>query len=327
MTAMRLTQDQLNHFDREGWLVVEGVFDPESDFVPLQRNYSAIADRQAPEVLNPEQLAGYDRNWTFRKKFMYMAECTGGFDYQPYDISLPLGGFSEATEMYTGAAAFALLSHPRLLDLVECFIGSEIFSNPIQHIRVKVPERLIPHQQGAKLHAGSAIGTNTQWHQDNGVATEDCDVTPVITCWAPITDATIEMGCLAAIPRSHRIGLAPHCLNGSPLQIPEENIETDLMRPLPMKAGSVLFLHRHTMHRSLKNVSDHMRFSFDLRYSPTGLPTGRSVFPGFVARSKRDPESETRDPTEWARSWAEAKSRLSGASHSFNRFGVESFVC
>ncbi len=322
---MRLTQDQIDHFDREGWLIVEGIFDPETDFAPLLADYSAIADRHAPDLLSLAQYAGYDRAWTFERKMLYLAECTGGFDHQPYDISLPPKGIDPELEMYTGEAAFRLLSHPRLLDVVECFIGSEIYSNPVQHVRVKVPERKVPDNQTV---SNMGIGNATLWHQDNGVITEDGDITPILTCWAPVTDASVDMGCLAAIPRSHRLGLAPHCLASTGLHIPTENVEESLMRPLPMAAGSVLFLHRHTLHRSLPNVSDAVRFSFDLRYSPTGLPTGREVFPGFVARSRLDPASELHDADAWSQSWRRTQLELSEVgNYSGNRYNADAVFC
>ena len=38
-------------------------------------------------------------------------------------------------------------------------------------------------------------------------------------------------------------------------------------------------MHKHTIHGSLPNVSDEIRWSLDLRYNPTGQPTGRPEFP------------------------------------------------
>ena len=322
---MKLSQEQLNHFDREGWLIVRDVFDPERDFGPLLADYSVIADRQAARILSDEQHEAYDDWWDFLKKFLYLARCTGGFDHQPYDISLPPKEINPDVEMYTGEAAFKLLSHPRLLDLIECFIGSEIYSNPVQHIRIKVPEKMVP----VTLRVSNmGIGRSTLWQQDNGVVTEDADVAPMVTCWAPVTDATVEMGCLGVIPRSHRIGLAPHCITSGGLHIPDDNVDESLMEPLPMKAGSVLFLHRHTLHRSLENVSSVVRFSFDLRYSPVGLPTGRSAFPEFVARSRRTPDCELRDPDAWAASWKLTQERLSAdGNYRPSRYKTDAVFC
>ena len=80
--------------------------------------------------------------------------------------------------------------------------------------------------------------------------------------------------------------------------------------PLPVERGDVIFVHKQTVHGSYSNVSDEVRWSFDLRYNPTDQPTGRIAFPGFVARSRRDPDSELRDPAEWHRLWLEARAKM-----------------
>ena len=90
----------------------------------------------------------------------------------------------------------------------------------------------------------------------------------------------------------------------------------------------MLFLTRRTCHSSLPNVSDEVRVSFDIRYSPVGEPTGREVFPGFVARSRLNPESELKDPDAWAKSWHEARDRLSVKNwEHYNRWRVNGGVC
>ena len=39
-----------------------------------------------------------------------------------------------------------------------------------------------------------------------------------------------------------------------------------------------LFLTKKTVHSALPNISDVIRWSFDLRYQPIGQPTGRDIF-------------------------------------------------
>ena len=46
----------------------------------------------------------------------------------------------------------------------------------------------------------------------------------------------------------------------------------------PLKRGSALFMTKLTMHASFSNTSDHIRWSFDLRYNPIGQATGREAF-------------------------------------------------
>jgi len=77
-----------------------------------------------------------------------------------------------------------------------------------------------------------------------------------------------------------------------------------------MKRGSALFMHRLTMHSSLRNMSAGVRWSFDLRYQPVGQPTGRDWLPAFVARSRAEPAREIRDWRRWADLWTEARSNI-----------------
>ena len=56
---------------------------------------------------------------------------------------------------------------------------------------------------------------------------------------------------------------------------------------------------QHTIHGSLANNSDDVHWSFDLRCNPIGPPTGRDLFPGFVAQSRANPESVLRDQVAW----------------------------
>jgi hypothetical protein len=168
------------------------------------------------------------------------------------------------------------------------------------------------------------------WHQDQGVATEEQDAVPVLTVWMPITDATVENGCLAVVPGSHKRDLATHCPGSGPdggLQIPAKLIAGKRI-PVPVKRGGALFIHARTMHASLTNKSDDIRWSFDLRYQPIGLPTGRPAFPGFIARSRRHPECEQHDWRAWAQTWLDARARLAqDAPPKFNRWSKDSPMC
>ena len=128
----------------------------------------------------------------------------------------------------------------------------------------------------------------------------------------------------------HPRELATHCPGSGPdggLQIPSRLIGGQPV-PVPVKRGGALFMHRRTMHASLANRSDDLRWSFDLRYQPTGLPTGRPAFPGFVARSRLDPQSEQRDWRAWSQSWLEARARLAqGLPPRFNRWLTDAPAC
>ncbi|MEM7346176.1 MAG: phytanoyl-CoA dioxygenase family protein, partial [Chloroflexota bacterium] len=245
-------------------------------------------------------------------------------DYsQPLDIALPQSNVTKTTPFHTGPAIFNLLRSPRLLDAVEQFIGPEIYSNPVQHVRIKPPERALPHGYGT-----NSLVTHTPWHQDMGVIHEEADDSNILTVWLAITEATEENGCMAVVPRSHKDHLALHCpIDGDSVTIPESRIPAKPL-PLPMKPGDVLFMTSTTMHTSLRNVSDKIRWSFDLRYNPVGEKTGRPWFPGFVARSQKNPEAELHDVEQWGQLWRDARRTIvEQGIPTFNRWDGNAIGC
>ena len=231
-----------------------------------------------------------------------------GFDwYQPFDICLPHDGIREDTPMHFGPAIFNLATHSNILDIAESLIGPEITSNPIQHVRIKPPQSAVPQSEN-RAHVIA-----TDWHQDKGVTLEEADHTEFVTVWLAITDATVENGCLQVASGSYP-ELLPHCTK-TQVGIADDFLPGEDAVPVPVGAGGAVIFHPLTPHASLANRSDGYRWSFDLRYSVTGQPTGRSHFPDFVARSRRDPGTELRDWRVWKTMWEETRHRLATRPH------------
>ncbi|MDQ3327322.1 MAG: phytanoyl-CoA dioxygenase family protein [Chloroflexota bacterium] len=312
------TATLVEQFQDQGFVVVADVLDPVEDLQPLINDYAAALDNLASRWWDEGALTNKYADLPFGKRLIAVIQEAGLPYSQHFDISLPLGGITPTTPIHLSAAVFDLLRNPRLLDAVEAIIGSEIYSNPIQHVRIKPPEQLL----GAGQREG--LTTKTGWHQDQGVALPEADASDILTVWVAITDATEENGCLCVVPRSHRADLITHCRNK---EIPDSMVGTDPV-PVPMRQGSALLMHRRTQHSSLPNTSDDIRWSFDLRYQPLGQPTGRPMFPGFVARSQRDPGTILSDYQVWREMWLQARTRLSrGAMPTFSRWTGHEPVC
>lgn len=287
-------------FDQNGYVIVDNLLDERLDLQPILDDYATLLDQLAVRWHAAGKLPSTYADLPFHRRASAVISQISDEQSYHLDISLPkLSVYSAETPFHTSEAVFKLLTHPRLLDVVELLIGPEIYSNPIQHARIKPPEAAVKSDA-----PGNGYLSATPWHQDQGVITADADDTDILSVWIAITDATEANGCLCMIPGSHREGLAPHCF-----EIPSK-FRAAAVTPLPMKAGSVLFFHRLTKHCSLPNHSDDIRFSFDLRYSPLGLPTGRDEFPGFVARSRQHPENVLTDHQQWAALWRAARARL-----------------
>jgi len=287
-------------FAEDGYVLVENVLDPEKDLQPVIDDYARLLDELAHRWYAEGKIPSAYADLPFNERASQVVSQIGDEELYHLDISLPKAVvYTEETPVYTSDATFKLLTNPRLLDHVEMLIGSEIYSNPIQHARIKPPEFM---NVGAKPR--NAYLAATPWHQDQGVITAEADNTDILSVWIPIIDATVENGCLCVIPHSQREGLAPHCF-----EIPERFRDLNVT-PVPMKAGSILMFHRLVKHSSLPNLSNDIRFSFDLRYSPIGQPTGREEFPGFVARSRQHPETVLPDHHAWGKLWHDARAKL-----------------
>lgn len=294
----------IERFNAEGYLVVEDVLDPTLDIEPIINEYSELLDSLAAKWHAEGKIPSAYADLPLGQRLARLITELGVQCYQYLDISLTLGQPEGEMPMHLGPAVFNLLRSPRMLDVVEQFIGPEIYSNPIQHVRIKPPESLLPELPT------STIVTMTDWHQDQGVALPEVDETDMLTAWVAIGDATEENGCLSVIPGSHRGGLATHCsMPGKALHIPDKLLAPNPI-PVPVKRGGVLFMHRLTMHSSLRNLSNDIRWSFDLRYQPIGQPTGRPAFPGFIARSKQNPANAITGWHDWAQLWYDARAYL-----------------
>jgi ectoine hydroxylase-related dioxygenase (phytanoyl-CoA dioxygenase family) len=280
---MGLTAEQVVVFREEGVLVVEELLRDE-DLAPVIAEYEAWIDRRARELAAEGKIGDLRDGEPFERRIASL--------------------YAQATEIVEGMdlmhsrcpAAFAFMRNTRLLDAVETLVGPEITCSPIQHIRAKPPAALSGERAGFY---------NVPWHQDAGVTWVEADDSNIVTCWLPLTGATVENGCMEVMPGAWKRGYLEHQAEGG------TTIRPDLLpgippRAVPVRKGGVIFMHRYTPHRSTPNFSDTVRWSLDLRYQPTGQPTGRPFHPDFVARSRRDPARVLTDHAVWSRRWVEA---------------------
>ena len=311
-----LSAEQLASFEKDGYLIVENVLS-EEDLAGLESEYREIVDRVAKDLVKQGKMEALTGD-NFSERYIQALQQVDDMYtlYQHLDISLPLlNQLDFSHTMNAGPQVFRLLTNPRLLDIVESVIGTEIYSNPVQHTRIKPPANRLP-----KSIVDSNVAA-TMWHQDSAVITFDADETDMLTVWLAVTDATVENGCLIAERGSHREDLTLHCPGrgfAADIYIPESIIDGEQVVPLEVGAGGAVLLHRLTEHGSFDNLSDDIRWSFDLRYQPIGQPTGRSAFPGFVARSAANREQVLTDHAQWAHLWGEARDRIANREVAMN---------
>ncbi len=304
-----LNQSQTDQFDQEGYLVIDDVLD-DHDRKSLICEYAELVDQVAEQRGHS---AGDWHRLDFEQKLTRLI-VRDPDAYEQLDITLPLReGLDETAGIHTGPAVFDLLTHPRILDIAESIIGPEIYSNPVQHVRIKPPESSL-----SVAGRGNSNMARTGWHQDAAVIVEEADSTPLLTVWVAVTDATPEMGCMRAIPGSHHWkSLGMHCPGKSgagEIYIPDEMTNQHKPINLEVKAGGVVLLHKQTWHGAGPNQSNRIRWSFDLRFQPPGYNTGRDCFPGFLARSAAEPDKVLTSSAAWTALWNDARTEIASGT-------------
>jgi phytanoyl-CoA hydroxylase len=316
--------DSRTQLAEQGFVVVEDVFDADADFDAIYGEWEEILDGIARALVAEGSIHATHAGMPFPERLLALCAETGRSFHQPFDISLPQKDIEPDTPLHVGPAVFGLLTHERLLDAVEEILGPELVSNPVQHVRMKPPGRLLGPERSR-----SYLAAKVPWHQDLGVLLPEADAATILSCWVAVTDADEQNGCMQVVPGSHRRDLYNHCPGEPQTGIPDHLLELDGAVTLPMRAGSVLFFGQNLVHGSLDNTSDdRLRISMDLRYQPAGQPTGRPHFPSFVARSRAHPDQALHDPAAWADMWYEARSALSrGEIPAFTRWHADAPFC
>ncbi|MFP6766613.1 MAG: phytanoyl-CoA dioxygenase family protein, partial [Planctomycetaceae bacterium] len=220
-----ITAEDLQHFEDQGYVVVRNLLDPVRHFSPVVEEYEELLDGLVNQWSANGHLTDKRVGLPFPERLMQtVVEARQPYDLA-MDISLPQANITDATPMHHGPAVFDLLRTPELLDAVEAFIGPEIYSNPVQHTRIKLPEAALPED------AWTGLTARIDWHQDRGVITADADTGLLLTVWFPFTVADTENGCLAVVPGSHRRQLVTHCKSSHALTLGQVSIPEPLVEP------------------------------------------------------------------------------------------------
>ncbi|MEM7408013.1 MAG: phytanoyl-CoA dioxygenase family protein [Pseudomonadota bacterium] len=149
-------------------------------------------------------------------------------------------------------AAFALATHPRVLDVVESLLGPDILLHNTCYI---IKE--------AETHA------HVSWHQD--LTHWGFDGGDQVSLWLAITPATAESGCMRMVPGSHAGGQMHHdsvadtsnlLLRGQTVRDVAENTA----RLCPLAPGEASFHHGWTLHASLPNHAKARRIGLNAQY-------------------------------------------------------------
>jgi phytanoyl-CoA hydroxylase len=271
-----LSAERITFFLEQGYLLLPEFIDP-AVFQLLIREFEEIIDRFARRAHAEGRLNEQCADAPFDRRLALIHAALG--EERASGLWRAVHGKNQKT-----AGMFAVITHPALLDAVESLIGPEILAHPQFNSRAKLPR-----------HEATVV----PWHQDLGYLHEEAGNTFMVNFWLPLVDAPMETGPLQVIPGSHRWGLIPHAQLVGYLGIPEAELPPHEVVDCPLPVGGALLLQHKTVHRSVPNVSDRVRWSLDIRYSDPAQPTGRAEVPGFLVRSRAHPERVATSHHDW----------------------------
>jgi non-heme Fe2+,alpha-ketoglutarate-dependent halogenase len=169
-----------------------------------------------------------------------------------------------------------VISHPRLLDMVEDIIGPNILC------------------WGSSFFQKEANDPGfVSWHQDStyyGLEPPD-----TLTAWIAISEASLEAGCMKFIPGSHNQGIYEHeeFKGGDNLLSRGQTIlgiEEEKAVPVPLKAGQFSFHKEDTVHASEPNRTNDRRIGLSIHYIAPNVR--ETKFPGASAMVLRGTDTE-----------------------------------
>ena len=262
-----LTSQQKETFDHDGYLVVKALLQP-IDLAPLIDVAAQVVDQQTQALFAEGKITERHEDQRFDKRW--------------YEVYLQCASEQPQYAWHTvvfSQALFNLITHPRVLDLIEAFLGPEIQFNGDFWVRPKLPSERI---------------TTLPWHQDSAYMPKtENDLHLAI--WIPLVDVNKRNGTLQYIPGSHRQGLqAMHKVEGEQFKVPvhDPGLAAEQIDTLEMKVGDIVIFNNLVFHRSLVNQSEGIRWSTDFRYSAadTSLYDLWHKALAFTVRSERNPD-------------------------------------
>ena len=233
---------------------------------PWSTGFSWSDHHRPPTTLTADQVAAFDRDGLTVVPDAFDADVLAALDQaiapgeeRVRDLlgSLPGGRLSVAgADTQTVAPHLVLQSetlrsfcrHPLLVGICRDLMGDDVRLYWEQAV-YKQPHSVEP----------------VLWHQDNGytfVVPQD-----YLTCWVAITDATLDNGCVSAVPGVHRDGTLRHVTTDIGQECWGDH---DLAVQVPVSAGSVVVFSSLTPHFTGRNRTDEVRKSYIVQYCHDG---------------------------------------------------------
>ncbi len=231
------------------------------------------------KVLSPEQVAAYERDgFVFPIDVLKPDEvraCRGELEAWERERGAPID-FPEKSKSYLLFGwADRLVHHPKILDAVEDVIGPDIL---VYHSTLFLKEAHTP--------------AFVRWHQDSTYFYLDPHLH--VTAWVALSDATVQAGCMQALPGSHRWGAFEHDDQPGPHNMIRRGqgisgrFDTAQGTFMPVFAGQMSLHHTDLVHASGANDSNDRRIGLAISYIPAQVRPIGGVQPSALCVRGRD---------------------------------------
>ncbi|WP_435101533.1 phytanoyl-CoA dioxygenase family protein [Halarchaeum sp. P4] len=230
---MSVSDEQFEQYQREGYVVADGLLDTETVERVKTRLESYVTNERAEDQFS---------------RMLEPAAEDGDVDFER--DGEPVRKF-EGIGMVREDDVFADLAHnDAILDVVEHLQGPNL--------------KLL---RAAAMTKPPGIGSEKKFHQDAAYY----PVHPMdhVTVWIALDDATEENGCMRVVPGAHTDGLLGHeaVEYDTDIAIGERDYDLTDTVALPMEAGDVLFQHCLLPHYTAENTTENWRRAFIFMYA------------------------------------------------------------
>lgn len=253
-----LTSDQLQFFNSEGYLLIEGFANPKQCKGLMQRMEELLQDFDPSDSSifstrnQPELTANHFYESAEKISFF--------FEERAFDDN---GKLKQPKQLSINKVGHAL--HELEPEFVK-FSCSDKVSKILASLNYKKPAII----QSMYIFKQPGIGGEVVPHQDNCFLYTD---PPSCTAlWLALEDATIENGCLWALPKSQKGGLARRFIrdgDGVHFDNPSPSYSYEDFVPLEVKAGTLVLIHGDLVHQSFVNQSSKSRHAYSIHVIDT----------------------------------------------------------